>query len=170
MFYREKSNTIKLIINSFANGDVGYIKQFVSKYGEEIFEYTPKMKNGNYNRLAFYMIKNGHFDAFKLYLKSSKPIHLSNSELWLIAKHNSSKKRFKPWMDNYLKNPEIQEFIKFESIHPLFLRGVIASYDPDLIDQFLELYPNTYDTIVNSINHTNRGTQLKRHLKLSNLL
>jgi len=170
MYNRGKTNTIKYIINSFANGEIDRIKDIVNKQGEDIFELIPKLNSGNYSRLAVYPIKNGHFEAFRLYLNSSNPKPLSRSELYLITKHNSSKKRFKSWIENYKKYTDVQSFIEFETIFPMFLNSIISTYNEELIEEFLEMYPENYNFIVDKINTSNKGIQLKRNLKLKYLL
>lgn len=167
---RQKANKIKLIMNSFSNGDISLIKQFINNHGNNIFDYVPSMKNGNYNRMIFYTIKNGHFDAFKLYLSTPNPTPFSRSELSLIARHNSHKRRFRNWMDNYFENSDIQSFMKIEDILPYFVSNIISTYDYDLIDELLEMYPEKITSIIEAIGTSAKGLQLKRHLKLKAIL
>ena len=73
-------------------------------------------------------------------------------------------------MDNYFENSDIQSFMKIEDILPYFVSNIISTYDYDLIDELLEMYPEKITSIIEAIGTSAKGLQLKRHLKLKAIL
>lgn len=164
--YGLKANTRKLMINSFANGELDLVRKFYAKYGNDIFE---KAFHGH-QRLVFYALKNGHFNIIKLYIDLVNGANFSTHEIHMVSREIASAKRFKKWLDGYDAFEYKSRIIAPELLATTITTHIVGTYDIELIDQFLERYPNKFNELVKSIGTSAKGTQLRRHLKLRELL
>lgn len=163
--YGIKANTRKLILNSFANGELDLVMQFRAKFGDKLFEHSFP----GHQRLIFYSIKNGHFNIVNKYLETSKPT-ISTHEIRQITSHIAHPRRFKNWITEYNGNEKLQSLIPFDLLFGPLTQHIVGSYDINLIDDFLELYPEKFSYVVSQTSGSSKGIQLRRHLKLRELL
>ncbi len=163
--YGIKANTRKLILNSFANGELGLVMKFRAQFGNKLFEHNFP----GHQRLIFYSIKNGHFNIINEYLDTSNPI-ISADEIRQVTRHIAHPRRFKNWITEYNINKKLQSLIPFDSLFGSLTQHIIGSYDINLIDDFLELYPDKFSYVVSQTSGSAKGIQLRRHLKLRELL
>ena len=168
--YRLKANTVKLMINSFANGDLELVRKFFFQYGKEVFDYTPRIKSGNFSRLIFYSFKNGHFEVINFYLSVIPEAKISDGEIRAIANHIAHRDRFSNWFSYYEYSESLKSKINSDLIFSYISSYVISSYDIELIDQFLDRFPDKFQDVVKQCSTSAKGIQLKRHLKLRELL
>ena len=112
MKYGMKANTIKLMINAFANGDLELVKQFRFQYGNEVFEYVPKVRKGYHQRLIFYSFKNSHSDIIEYYLSQETSKPLAPGEIYSIAKSAAKPGKFVDFIEN--RSEKYKEFLPLE--------------------------------------------------------
>jgi hypothetical protein len=170
MFYKVKANTIKLMINSFANGHIELVKEFHSKFGDSIFDYVPSIgRRGYHERLIFYAFKGNHEKVIEYYLKQKCVKPLSSNEIHKITKsvgHNLKK------LTGFLENRSklYQEFLPLENCIDLIEGNIIQSYNLELIDAYLDKYPEDLEKFISKCSSTAKGIQLRRHLQLKQLI
>jgi hypothetical protein len=168
-YARLKTNTLKLMINSFANGHIDLVKEFHRKYGDELFEFVPSIGHrGNHERLIFYAFKGNHESVIEFYLKSGAAKPLSNREIYQIGKNAAKLKNFKNFINNRL--PIYQEFLPLEKVIEEIRSNITQSYNLELIDEYLNEYPEDFKYIVNKCSTSPKGKQLRRHLQLKELI
>jgi hypothetical protein len=165
---RMKANTIKLMINSFANGNLELVKQFRFQYGNDVFEYVPQVRRGYHHRLIFYAFKNGHSDIIEYYLSLESPKPLSVSEIHLIAKSAAKPGKFVNFIEN--RSEKYKQFLPLEKAIEVIKSNITQSYDLELIDEYLEKYPEEFNSILEKCSSSARGIQLRRHLQLKQLV
>ena len=166
--YKLKANTVKLMINSFANGELELVRKFHAQYGDTLFNYVPRIKSGNYHRLIFYAFKNGHFNIINFYL-SLPNSKVSESEVRGFAEHIAHRENFyklKEYESNELLKAHITQDYLFNQVSIFVTR----SYDIDLIDQFLDKFPDKFEDILKQCSTSSKGIQLRRHLQLRQLV
>jgi len=168
--YKLKANTVKLMINSFANGELELVKKFYAQYSKEVFDYVPQIKRGNFHRLIFYAFKNGHFDIINFYLSIVPEANISDSEVRAIANNVAHRDRFSKWFEYYESSEVLQSKIKYDLIFGYISSYVVGSYDIDLIDQFLDKFPDKFESILKQCSSSSKGIQLRRHLQLRQLV
>jgi hypothetical protein len=164
-----KASTIKLMINSFANGNLQLVKDFHCQYGDSIFEHIPRLGNrGSHNRLIFYAFKGNHIEVIEYYLKQKCVKPLSSREIYLIAKSVAKPGRFVEFIEN--RSVAYKNFLPLENCIEEIKSNITQSYNLELIDEYLEKYPEDFNSILNKCSTTARGLQLKRHLQLKQLI
>jgi hypothetical protein len=168
--YKLKANTVKLLINSFANGNLELVKNFYHLYGKEVFDYVPRVKRGNYSRLIFYAFRNGHFDVINFYLNTIPNAQISDSDIRTIAEGMAHRDRFLKWTTEYSTNEKLSSAVNVQKLNSYVSSYVVSSYDIELIDQFLEIYPERLPEILKNCSTSAKGTQLRRHLQLRQLV
>jgi hypothetical protein len=169
MFYKMKANTIKLMINSFANGNILLVKDFHRQYGNDLFEHIPRLGNrGNHHRLIFYAFKGNHKEIIEYYLKQNCTKPLSSHEIRLISKNVARPGRFVDFIEN--RSEAYQNFLPLEKCLPLIKSDITQTYNLELIDEYLERYPEEFDSLLKNCSSSARGIQLRRHLQLKQLI
>ena len=169
MFYKMKANTIKLMINSFANGHIQLVKDFHRQHGDNLFEYTPKLgKRGDHQRLIFYAFKGAHQEVIEYYLKQNCVKPLSTREIHLIAKGVAKPGKFIDFIEN--RSELYKAFLPLEKCIEVIKLNITQSYDLQLIDEYLERYPEDFNSILDKCSSSARGIQLRRHLQLKQLI
>jgi len=170
MFYRIKANTIKLMINSFANGDIDLVKEFHSKYGDSIFDYVPRLgSRGYHQRLIFYAFKGNHKEVIEYYLKQKCVKPLDESEIRnIIKKVSHNLKKLIEFQEN--RSETYQKFLPLENCVDLIKSNIVQSYNLELIDFYLDRYPQDINSILDKCSSTSKGIQLRRHLQLKQLV
>lgn len=162
------ANAKKLLLNSFANGNLEIVKTFHSKYGNSIFDSRENFSNNQ--RLIFYAIKNGHFNIVDYWVDKTKNGILSSREVSLIMRHISHSKIFDIWLNKYYSNEKIQSILPISSIKFEMSTYITMRYDLDLIDSYLTKFPEQFNNIMENCGTSDKGKQLKRHLKLKTLI
>lgn len=165
-----KSSVVKLMINSFSNGNIELVKEFYNKYGVDVFNYTPNLKRGNYNRLIIYAIKHGHFDIVQYYLEIVGLMSISSREIDIISRHVSSKNRINNWYNNYIlhsSNKKILDFIEIDKFLRTICLYTVQTYDLSSINNFIDLFPHYRNCMLESCSSSARGLQIRRHLLLT---
>lgn len=169
MFYKMKANTIKLMINSFANGHIQLVKDFHRQYGEAIFDHIPNLGNrGNHHRLIFYAFKGHHLEVIEYYLQQNCVKPLSQNEIQLIAKSAAKPGKFVEFIEN--RSEAYKNFLPLEKCIETIKSHITQSYNLELIDEYLEKYPEEFNSILKNCSTTARGIQLRRHLQLKQLV
>lgn len=169
MVHKMKSNTIKLMINSFANGNIQLVKDFHIQYGDGIFDYIPILgKKGTHTRLIFYAFKRHHLEVIEYYLKQNCVKPLSQSEIRLIAKNAAKPGKFIDFIEN--RSESYINFLPLEKCIETIKSNITLSYNLELIDEYLERYPEDFNSILEKCSTTARGIQLRRHLQLKQLV
>jgi len=169
MFYKMKANTIKLMINSFASGNLQLVKDFHRQYGDAIFDHIPNLGGrGNHLRLIFYAFKGNHKEVIEYYLKQNCVKSLSLNEIYLIAKNATKPGKFVEFIEN--RSEAYMNFLPLEKCIEVIKSKIAQSYNLELIDEYLEKYPEEFNSILNKCSTTARGIQLRRHLQLKQLV
>jgi len=164
-----KTNTLKLMINSFANGHIDLVKEFHRKYGNELFEFVPNIgRRGNHERLIFYAFKGSHEEVIEFYLTCDQVKPLSPSEIYQIGKSSARIGKFKDFIQN--RSALYQEFLPLKSVIEFIRSNITQSYNLELIDEYLNEYPEDFKFIVDKCSSTPKGKQLRRHLQLKQLI
>jgi hypothetical protein len=165
-----KANTVKLMINSFANGDLRLVKQFHAEYGNLIFDFVPRIKSGNFHRLIFYSLKNGHFDVINFYLSVFPTAKIGEDEIRIICDNIAHKSRFLKWFEGYELSKKLQSKIDYDILVKWVSYCVVSRYDLELIDQFLDKFPDKFQVVISSCGTSAKAIQLRRHLQLKQLV
>ena len=169
MFYKMKANTIKLMINSFANGHLELVKDFHRQYGDNLFEHIPHLgRRGNHHRLIFYSFKGFHQEVIEYYLKQNCVKPLSESEIYAISKNVAKPGKFIEFIEN--RSELYKTFLPLERCIEVIKSNITQSYDLQLIDEYLERYPEDFNSILDKCSSSARGIQLRRHLQLKQLV
>jgi len=164
-----KANTIKLMINSFANGHLELVKDFHRQYGDSIFDHIPHLGNrGNHHRLIFYAFKGHHLEVIDYYLKQNCVIPLSINEVRLIGKSAAIPGKFVEFIEN--RSEAYKNFLPLEKCIETIKSHITQSYNLELIDEYLDKYPQDFSSILKNCSTTARGIQLRRHLQLKQLV
>jgi len=164
-----KANTIKLMINSFASGNLQLVKDFHRQYGDAIFDHIPNLGGrGNHRRLIFYAFKGNHKEVIEYYLKQNCVKSLSLNEIYLIAKNAAKPGKFVEFIEN--RSEAYMNFLPLEKCIEVIKSKIAQSYNLELIDEYLEKYPEEFNSILNKCSTTARGIQLRRHLQLKQLV
>jgi len=166
--YKMKANTIKLMINSFANGHLELVKDFHRKFGDNVFQYVPDVKRGYHQRLIFYAFKNGHNDVIEYYLNQSCAKPLQSNERYQIAKSAAKPGRFIDFIEN--RSDKYKEFLPLENCIDVIKSNITQSYNIELIDEYLEKYPDDINSLIDKCSNSSKGIQLRRHLQLKQLV
>ena len=168
MIHQMKSNIVKLMINSFANGNLELIKQFHFKYGQEIFEYIPKLKGGKHRRLIFYAFKGCHLDIIDYYLSLPNNIPPRDYEISLICRSLAKPGKFNKFLEE--RSELYRKVISDKEIIEKLKYYVTQSYNLELVDEYLEKYPDQFEGMIKGCPSSGKGTQLRRHLQLKHLI
>lgn len=168
MFYKMKANTIKLMINSFANGNLELVKQFHLQYGKEVFEYVPELKNTYHKRLIFYSFKGCHLDVIDYYLSLPNPTPPSEVEIGLICRSLAKPGKLNKFLEE--RSELYKSILPDEKVIEKIKYYVAQSYNLELIDEYLEKYPNEINSLLKGCSSSSKGTQLRRHLQLKQLI
>ena len=169
MFYKMKANTIKLMINSFANGHLELVKDFHRQYGDNLFDHIPHLgSRGTHHRLIFYAFKGNHKEVIEYYLKQNCVKPLSESEIYAISKNVAKPGKFIEFIEN--RSELYKTFLPLERCIEVIKSNITQSYDLQLIDEYLERYPEDFNSILDKCSSSARGIQLRRHLQLKQLI
>ena len=168
MKYNLKANTIKLMINSFANGNLELVKQFHAQYGNELFEYVPAIRRGNFERLIMYSFKGCYWDVIDYYLSQPGSIPPKGREIYIICRGAAKPGRFKHFISN--RSELYKKALPTENVIEQINGLVCQSYNLDLIDEYLETYPQYFESLLKQCSTTAKGKQLRRHLQLKQLV
>lgn len=169
MFYKMKANTIKLMINSFANGNIELVKEFHVKLGDIIFDHIPSLgKRGYHQRLIFYAFKGNHKEVIDYYLKQKCVKPLSSSEIYKISRSVAKPGKFVDFIEN--RSKLYQEFLPLEKCIESIKSYITQSYNLELIDEYLERYPQDFNSLLENCSASAKGIQLRRHLQLKQLV
>lgn len=164
------ANTEKLIINSFANGELDRVMELHAKIGKPIFDFIPRSRTDR--RVIFFAFKHGHFNIVKYYISYSYATPLSKSEVSDVASNISGTKLVK-WLNGYntllKENPKLEEFIKFEDMSSRIMSRLVGSRNENMIDFFISRFPETLLEFIELCGNTPKGRQLKRELQLKEL-
>jgi prenyltransferase beta subunit len=164
-----KANTIKLMINSFANGHLELVKDFHRQYGDNLFDHIPHLgSRGTHHRLIFYAFKGNHKEVIEYYLKQNCVKPLSESEIYAISKNVAKPGKFIEFIEN--RSELYKTFLPLERCIEVIKSNITQSYDLQLIDEYLERYPEDFNSILDKCSSSARGIQLRRHLQLKQLI
>lgn len=164
-----KANIIKLMINSFANGNLQLVKDFHRQYGDGIFDHIPNLGNRGYHqRLIFYAFKGNHHEVIEYYLNQNCVKPLSPGEIRLITKSVAKPGKFVDFIEN--RSELYKSFLPLEKCIGEIKSNITQSYDLQLIDEYLEKYPEEFNSILEKCSTSSRGIQLRRHLQLKQLI
>ena len=158
----------KLMINSFANGNLQLVKDLHRRYGDTIFDHIPSFGRGKHNRLIFYSFKGHHLEVIEYYLKQNCVKPLSINEIYLIAKSASKPGKFVEFIEN--RSESYKNFLPLEKCIDMIKSNITQFYNLELIDEYLERYPEDFNSILEKCSNNARGTQLRRHLQLKKLV
>jgi hypothetical protein len=78
--------------------------------------------------------------------------------------------RFLKWTTEYSTNEKLSSAVNVQKLNSYVSSYVVSSYDIELIDQFLEIYPERLPEILKNCSTSAKGTQLRRHLQLRQLV
>lgn len=167
------ANKSKLLINSFANGDLDRVMQFHRQFGNEIFEFSHTTKNrGRTSRAISYSLKNGHFNIIDFYLKSmSSVFKFTNSEIRSATMRLvHSDEYFNSWIDGYnlLDNRDV--VIDSNYLFSSIIGQLVNRNKYYLIDSYIERYPESLHDFITLCGNNAKGIQLKRELLLRQIL
>lgn len=166
------ANKSKLLINSFANGDLGRVMQFHHQFGNEVFEFSHRTgKGGTTNRSISYALKNGHFNIIDFYLKSIKNPKFTQSEIRsAIMRLVHSDEYFNFWIDGYNLLDNKDDVIDSNYLFSSIIEQLVYRNKYYLIDNYIERYPESLHDFINLCGNNAKGIQLKRELLLRQIL
>ena len=145
------------------------VKDFHRQYGEAIFDHIPNLGNrGNHHRLIFYAFKGHHLEVIEYYLQQNCVKPLSQNEIQLIAKSAAKPGKFVEFIEN--RSELYKAFLPLEKCIEVIKLNITQSYNLQLIDEYLERYPEDFNSILDKCSSSARGIQLRRHLQLKQLV
>jgi hypothetical protein len=160
----------KLLLSYFSCGNLKELKSKYSTY-DNIFDHVPRKGNSIFYRLVFYAFLNSQFEIIEWYLDiSESPARLSSREVYVLSHKISSKNRFINWIDKCNKDERLKEFVNYELLIESLKNIMVRNYNYDSIEKFIEVFPDEIENLVKMCSSTQKGKQLKRHIKLMQIV
>ena len=164
------------MINAFANGELDKVMGFYYQHGSEVFDFVPRIKGGHFDRLIYYAFKNCHYNVINFYLSILPEAKITDDDVRALAKGIAHRDKFAGWFNESIDclqvdtNKLLKSKIKPDVIFNYISSYVIRTYDIDLIDQFLDKFPDKFESILSQCAKSASGVQLRRHLQLKQLV